>query len=76
MAGQFVASYNQAVFKTKWPNGQILKHSHCCPSHVFTCQLFGLANEDDYPYNSGLFGSTGECKYGVGMRAPYMAISG
>jgi len=39
-------------------------------------QLFGLANEDDYPYHSGGLGSTGTCKYGVGMRAPYMAISG
>ena len=39
-------------------------------------QLFGLAMDDDYPYTSGTFGSTGACKYGQGMRSPHIAITG
>ena len=39
-------------------------------------QLFGLAMDDDYPYTSGTWGSTGACKYGQGMRSPHIAITG
>jgi len=39
-------------------------------------QLFGLVKEEEYPYTSGTFGATGDCKYDATNTSPTATLRG